>query len=101
MKIKNKTEVLENTEKTNQSSIKKKWNKQLDDYKNYRQECLKHYKKAQKGNEVSLAIYPYLKVKWEVLNQRLNSAAKKNILNEKQMNKISKIQSKIVGIHNE
>ena len=39
-----------------------KWDKQFDDYDNYVKEYLIHYKKSLKGNLVSLAIYPYMKV---------------------------------------
>jgi translation initiation factor 2B subunit (eIF-2B alpha/beta/delta family) len=97
MQINNKTAVLDNTAERNDNFIDNKWGNQLSDYKNYVKEYIKHYKKAQKGNEVSLAIYPYMKVKWEALNDRLTDATKKNLLTEKQIKKIIKIQSKIVN----
>jgi hypothetical protein len=97
MQINKKTTVLDNTEERNENLIDNKWGTQLSDYKNYVKEYIKHYKKAQKGNEVSLAIYPYMKVKWEALNDRLTAATKKNLLTEKQIKKIIKIQTKIVN----
>ncbi|WP_016990532.1 hypothetical protein [Flavobacterium sp. ACAM 123] len=97
MQINNKTAVLDNTTERNENFIDNKWGNQLIDYKNYVKECIKHYKKAQKGNEVSLAIFPYMKVKWDALNDLLTAATKKNLLTEKQIKKIIKIQSKIVN----
>jgi hypothetical protein len=38
-----------------------------------------------------------MKVKWEALNDRLTAATKKNLLTEKQIKKIIKIQTKIVN----
>lgn len=96
MKTSNKTDVFANTEEINIDFIDNKWGKQLYDYKNYVKEYLKHYKKAQKGNKVSLALYPYMRVKWEALNKRLTSATKQNLLSEKQIRKVIKIQTKIV-----
>ena len=78
-----------------------KWGKHLDDYKNYVKEYIKHFKKAEKGNDTSLAIYPYMRVRWEALNYRLTSASKMNLLTEKQIKKVNKIQSKIENSHPE
>lgn len=97
MKTSNKIDVFANTEEINIDFNDNKWGKQLDDYQNYVKEYIKHYKKAQKGNEVSLALYPYMRVKWEALNKRLNSATKQNLLSEKQIRKVIKIQTKIVN----
>ncbi|SEA97367.1 hypothetical protein SAMN05443667_113162 [Flavobacterium gillisiae] len=97
MQIHNEEEVLDITIKSNEDFIDNKWGKQLDDYKNYVKEYIKHYKKAQKGNEVSRALYPYMRVKWEALNDRLNTASNKNILTEKQIKKITKIKAKIIN----
>jgi hypothetical protein len=97
MQINKKTTVLDNTAERNENFVDNKWGNQLSDYKNYVKEYIKHYKKAKKGNEVSLAIYPYMKVKWEALNDRLTAATKKNLLTEKQIKKIIKIKSKIVN----
>jgi len=95
MRIHNRKETLDTTEETNKNITDSKWSKHLADYKNYVKEYIKHYKKAQKGNEVSLALYPYMRVKWEALNDRLTTAIKRNILTEKQIKKIIKIQQKI------
>jgi hypothetical protein len=75
-----KSIVLDNTAERNENFIDNKWGNQLIDYKNYVKEPIKHYRKAQKGNEVSIAIYPYMKVKWEALNDRFTAATKKNLL---------------------
>lgn len=84
----NYTKLRKNKEPTN------KWGKHLDDYKNYVKEYIKHFNKAEKGSNASLAIYPYMRIRWEALNNRLISASKKNLLTEKQIKKVNKIQSK-------
>lgn len=78
-----------------------KWAKHLDDYKNYVKEYVKHFKKAEDGDNTSLAIYPYMRVRWEVLNNRLSTASRKNLLTEKQIKKVNKIHSKIEISHPE
>jgi hypothetical protein len=64
--------------------------KQLADYKNYVRNTLNIIKKS-KRNEVSRALYPYMRVKWEALNDRLNTASNRNIL-RKANQKITKIK---------
>lgn len=74
-----------------------KWARRLDDYGNYVKEYLKHYKKSLTGNPISLAKYPYMKIKSEVLAGRLMKAKDKSILTEKQIKRLSKINLKIVN----
>lgn len=73
-----------------------KWDKCLDDYENYTIEYIKQYKKSLKGNGISLSKYPYLKAKSEALCEQLNTAQGKDLLTEKQLKRISKIQMKMV-----
>lgn len=74
-----------------------KWDKRLDDYNNYVIEYIKHYKKSLTGNPISLAKYPYMKIKSEVLAERTSKAQDKSILTEKQIKRFSKIKMKIVN----
>ena len=75
-----------------------KWTKGLDDYNNYVKEYIKHYKKSLTGNTISLAKYPYMKIKSEVLAARLKKAQDKSILTKKQNKKFSKINMKIQNV---
>jgi hypothetical protein len=100
MKTSPKINSLEDKTAIEKSCSKKpfnnKWDKCLDDYENYLKEYIKDYKKSLKGNLVSLSKYPYMKAKSEALCKRLNDAQNKGFLTEKQVNKISKIQMKIL-----
>lgn len=87
---------IKNTEK-NKDSAYEKWNKRIDDYENYVKEYITHYKKSLKGNSISLSKYPYMKVKWEALGLKLNKAKQKEILTNKQIKKVLRIQLKIVN----
>ncbi|TDE07714.1 hypothetical protein [Flavobacterium sandaracinum] len=80
-----------------QHSIPDKWTKTVNDYNNYIKEYIKHYKKALKGNSNSLIRYPYLKAKSESLGKRLGKAQKQGMLTEKQVQKILRIQLKIIN----
>ena len=93
---KNETKSLLELSKKNKREVKS-YNQAtlLDDYNNYMKEYLKHYKKSLKGNSVSLAKYPYLKAKSEMLRKKLIVAYKKELLTEKQLHKFWKIQLKI------
>jgi hypothetical protein len=73
-----------------------KWDKRLDDYNNYVKEYIKHYKKSLTGNPISLAKYPYMKIKSEVLAERLNKAQIKCNLTERQIKRVLKIKMKLV-----
>ncbi|SEG39741.1 hypothetical protein [Flavobacterium urumqiense] len=87
---------IKHTEK-NKDPICEKWNKRVDDYENYVKEYITHYKKSLKGNSISLSKYPYMKVKWEALGLKLDKAKKKELLTNKQMKKVLRIQLKIVN----
>src|SRR3970040_1183935 len=87
--------ALEHTEK-NKDTAYEKWNKRVDDYENYVQEYITHYKKSLKGNSISLSKYPYMKVKWEALGLKLDKAITKELLTNKQIKKVLRIQLKIV-----
>ena len=99
MKREKKTAELEHTKSRKDKLSTNKWGKHLDDYKNYVKEYIKHFNKAEKGNDASSAIYPYMRVRWEALNSRLTTASKKDLLTEKQIKKVNKIQSKIEKSH--
>lgn len=75
----------------------KKWDKYLEDYNNYIKEYIKHYKKSLNGNTISLSKYPYMKAKSETIYERLFDAQKKALLTEKQIKKLSKIQTQIAN----
>ncbi|MDI5887115.1 hypothetical protein [Flavobacterium yafengii] len=84
-------------EKNKENLITDKWDKKLNDYDNYVKEYLLHYKKSLKGNTVSLSKYPYLKVKSESLNKKLNKGIMKKLLTKKQLIKVFNIRKKIVS----
>lgn len=88
--------ISKNTKNCTEKPLNNKWNKCLDDYENYLKEYINHYKKSLKGNLVSLSKYPYMKAKSETLFEQLNNAQKKSLLTEKQMKRISKIQTKML-----
>jgi hypothetical protein len=83
-------------ENVNYKAKTAKWDKRIDDYNNYVKEYIKHYKKSLKGNPISLCKYPYMKIKSEVLAERLNKAQERSILNEIQIKRILKIKIKLV-----
>lgn len=97
MQTNNNPEIEKNSKKLKPATIDNKWKKKLHDYKNYLKAFIKHYKKAQKGNDESQAIYPYMRLKWETLNEQLNNATTKQLLTEKQIKKVKKIQTKIIN----
>ncbi|RDI58090.1 hypothetical protein [Flavobacterium glaciei] len=95
---KSETNTFQNVqEKNKEEIILDKWDKKIKEYNNYVKEYLLHYKKSLKGNSVSLSKYPYLKVKSEVLSEKLNKGVKKELLTKKQINKVFKIREKIVN----
>jgi len=73
-----------------------KWDKRVDDYENYVEEYITHHKKSLKGNSISLSKYPYMKIKWEALGLKLDKAITKELLTNKQIKKVLRIQLKIV-----
>lgn len=84
-------------ESCSQKKLTTKWDKHLDDYENYTLEYIKQYKKSLKGNGNSLSQYPNMKAKSEALCEQLNNAQNKDLLSEKQLKRISKIQMKMVN----
>lgn len=90
---------IENTDsvKEKENRVFDKWNKILQDYDNYVKEYLKNYKKSLQGNIISFSKYPYMKIKSEALNKKLNKAMEKGLLTKNQMKKFLKIQLKIVN----
>lgn len=90
---------IENTDsvKEKENRVFDKWNKILQDYDNYVKEYLKNYKKSLQGNTISFSKYPYMKIKSEALNKKLNKAMEKGLLTKNQMKKFLKIQLKIVN----
>jgi hypothetical protein len=88
--------VAETTKKRKDKSKSKKWDKYLADYKNYYKEYKKHYKNSQKGDQIALSQYPYMRAKWEVLKERILKAHSNKCLTEKQIKKVVKINMKIV-----
>lgn len=85
------------TEERSQKKIFNKWEKCLDDYENYTKEYIKQYKKSLKGNLVSLSKYPYMKCKSDALCEKLERAHNQGFLTEKQLQRISKIQQKMLN----
>lgn len=90
--VENKTNSIK--ESCSRKNVTDTWDKCLDDYENYTKEYIKQYKKALKGNHISLSKYPYMKAKSEALCEKLNVAKRKGQLTEKQLKRISKIQIK-------
>ncbi|SFF09495.1 hypothetical protein [Flavobacterium xueshanense] len=85
------------TVKEKENQVCDKWNKKIQDYENYVKEYLKNYKKSLQKNTVSLSKYPYMKIKSEALNKKLNKAMDNGLLTKTQIKKILKIQLKIVN----
>jgi hypothetical protein len=94
------TITINDSEKITCKISNNKWDKHLDDYTNYLKEYIKHYKKSLKGNTVSLSKYPYMKAKFEDLNTKLSEAQSNQLLTQKQINRKSKIQMKIIHAFN-
>lgn len=85
------------TKDCSHKKVPNKWEKCLDDYENYTKEYIKQYKKSLKGNLVSLSKYPYMKAKSDALCEKLEKAKNQGFLTEKQLQRISKIQQKIMN----
>ena len=92
-----KNESILNTQSCTTKDQNKRWNNLLDDYENYAKEYLLHYKKSLKGNSASASIYPYMKAKTEALAKKIYKAFGKSHLTEKQIKRMKKIHSKIIG----
>jgi hypothetical protein len=74
----------------------KKWDKCVADYKNYFKEYKKQYKNSQNGDQTSLMLYPYMRARWEIIKERIIDAHSNKYLTEKQIQKVVKINMKIV-----
>ena len=85
------------TVKEKENQVCDKWNKKIQDYDNYVKKYLKNYKKSLQKNTVFLSKYPYMKIKSEALNKKLNKAMDNGLLTKTQIKKILKIQLKIVN----
>jgi hypothetical protein len=88
--------VLETTDQKKSKSQSGKWDKCVSDYKNYFKEYKKHYKRSQNGDKTSLSQYPYMRARWEFLKERIIKAHSNNCLTKKQIQKVVKINMKIV-----
>lgn len=88
--------VLETDNKRKDKAKSKKWDKYLADYKNYFKEYKRQYKNSKKGDQTALSQYPYMRAKWEVLKERIIKAHGNKCLTEKQIQKVVKINMKIV-----
>lgn len=96
MKSSEKVFMFENKIKRESKIHCTKWDKYLDDYNNYVKEYKKHYKNSQNGNEISLSLYPYMRLKWEFLKERITEAYDNKCLTKKQIKRVMKIDMKIV-----
>ncbi|WP_310378222.1 hypothetical protein [Flavobacterium sp.] len=93
---KNQNTIKVNDSENITSKPTNKWDECLNDYSNYIKEYIKHYKKSLKGDTNSSGKYPYMKAKFEDLNNKLNQAQSKQLLNQKQLNRKLKIQMKLI-----
>ena len=90
----NKSKIVDNGKV---KPLNTKWDKCLVDYYNYTKEYIKHYKKSIEGNSISMLLYPYMKDRSEAIYSKLFNAQEKDILTEKQIKRIHKIQLKIAN----
>jgi hypothetical protein len=88
--------LLETTKMRKDKAKSKKWDKYLADYKNYFKEYKRYYKNSQNGDQTALSQYPYMRAKWEVLKERIIKAHGNKCLTEKQIQKVVKINMKMV-----
>lgn len=77
---------------SSEKPLNNEWDKYLEDYNNYTKEYIIQYKKSLEGNSTSLSLYPYLKVRSEVLYEQLFDAQQKSLLTETQIKRLDKIQ---------
>lgn len=87
---------FKNLNNTLKKPFNNKWDKLLYDYENYTKEYIKQYKKSLNNNLNSLSKYPYMKAKTELLLLKLSEAQNKDLLTEKQVKRIAKIQMKMI-----
>lgn len=72
----------------------KKWDNYLTDYENYLKEYISHYNKSLKGDQKSLALYPYMHEKTEILSNKLHGAQEKSFLTTNQLDRWEKAKQK-------
>lgn len=73
-----------------------KWDKSLLDFKNYTRKYIKHYKKSLTGDLISLTKYPYMKIRTEIIAERLLKAQRKSVLSSEQIDRFVKIKMKVI-----
>mgnify|MGYP003647719246 CR=1 FL=1 len=74
----------------------RKWDKYLEDYNNYTKIYIKHYRKSLIGNTISLSIYPYMKIKSEVIAEKLYKVQIQSALTTKQVERFNQIKMELV-----
>lgn len=72
------------------------FDKMLDDYDEYVTEYIKFYKKAMKGDQDALSEYPAMMEKATNLSESMQKAQNNNELTAKQINRMVKIQTKML-----
>lgn len=88
----NNQPISKNIQENTVKPLNNKWEKCLNDYDNYTKEYIEHYKKSLQGNTVSLSLYPYMKLRSEILYEKLFQAQQKLQLTENQIQLIALIQ---------
>ncbi len=93
-------EVLEDTESIANSNMAKitdkDWDKILDSYEEYVDEYIRFYKKALGGDLNAISEYPVIMEKATQLFESIDEAQNGNELDEKQINRLMKIQNKML-----
>ncbi len=96
---------VENSETSNNSSSSdetistsgsENWDQMLDDYEKYTNEYIKFYKQAMKGDASALSEYPEMMEKATNLSESMQNAQNDNQLSAKQINRMVKIQTKML-----
>lgn len=92
-----KIEYTNNTTNNMSSSKSQNWDKVLNKYDDYTDEYIKYYNKAKNGDMSALQEYPKLMQKAEELQKSLAKAQNDNSLTSKQINRMTKIQTKMLN----
>ncbi len=94
----NKNEVQNKYSNTNNSHKgSKDWDKLLDDYEEYINQCVKIAKKMQNGDMDVMTDYADLLEKAKEFQQNLEKAKKNNFLSSSQIRRMLKIQNKMIN----
>lgn len=96
MKKKDNPFLIDLTIKKSKPPKKSQWDKYLEDYNNYTKKYIKHYKMSLIGNTISLSIYPYMKIKSEVIAEKLYKAQIQSALTTKQVKQFIQIKMELV-----